>query len=80
MKVRKLAGALLAIGITAVSSAQAQEAHKLVLTTELGLSTMWNTEMNVSPFGLSTNPNTLASNPPYMHKSSYSTSLGKPLA
>ena len=52
MKVRKLAGALLAIGITAVSSAQAQEAHKLVLTTELGLSTMWNTEMNVSPFGL----------------------------
>ena len=52
MKSKKLVGALLAIGIAAVSSAQAQEAHKLDLTTELGLSTMWNTEMNVSPFGL----------------------------
>ena len=52
MKSRKLVGALLAIGIAAVSSAQAQEAHKLALTTELGLSTMWNTGMNVSPFGL----------------------------
>lgn len=48
---KRLAGVLLATSIVATSAA-AQEPQKPTLTTEIGLSTVWNTGMNISPFGL----------------------------
>ena len=48
---KRLAGVLLATSVVATSAA-AQEPKKPTLTTEIGLSTVWNTGMNVSPFGL----------------------------
>ena len=48
---KRLAGVLLATSVVATSAA-AQEPQKPTLTTEIGLSTVWNTGMNISPFGL----------------------------
>lgn len=48
---KKIIGSLLAIFVAA-SIATAQKTQKLNLTTEIGLSAVWNTGMNVSPFGL----------------------------
>ena len=48
---KRLAGVLLAMSVVATSAA-AQEPQKPTLTTEIGLSTVWNTGMNISPFGL----------------------------
>ena len=50
-KYKRLAGVLLATSVVATSAA-AQEPQKPTLTTEIGLSTVWNTGMNISPFGL----------------------------
>ena len=48
---QKIIGGLLTIAIVATSAA-AQEPQKPTLTTEIGLSTVWNTGLNISPFGL----------------------------